>query len=276
MYRALQALVAMLVFGSATGVLAQAPAYPTKPIRLIVPYPAGGTAGHGSACTCRAGPDDTRCHRRRKPPGRGRKSRRRPSREIPRRWLHACHRRGCHARGEPLAVPQAPVRPGERLRADHVDRACTQRAGDNAGARRTTQHCQRARLRRISAQASGTAQLRLRRQRQRGPYGRGIAEVASGGLCGAHTVRRRGSGATRAAGRPDRFHVRQPGLCAGADPRRQAQGAGGHDVAARSGTARCADDGRKWPARVRRIDLVRRLCAGRHARASGRQGSTRP
>ena len=42
MYRALQALVAMLVFGSATGVLAQAPAYPTKPIRLIVPYPAGG------------------------------------------------------------------------------------------------------------------------------------------------------------------------------------------------------------------------------------------
>ena len=42
MYRALQALVAMLVFGSTTGVLAQAPAYPTKPIRLIVPYPAGG------------------------------------------------------------------------------------------------------------------------------------------------------------------------------------------------------------------------------------------
>jgi tripartite-type tricarboxylate transporter receptor subunit TctC len=41
-YRALQALVAMLVFGSTTGVLAQAPAYPTKPIRLIVPYPAGG------------------------------------------------------------------------------------------------------------------------------------------------------------------------------------------------------------------------------------------
>ncbi|HJW53057.1 MAG TPA: tripartite tricarboxylate transporter substrate binding protein [Burkholderiaceae bacterium] len=32
----------MLVFGSTTGVLAQAPAYPTKPIRLIVPYPAGG------------------------------------------------------------------------------------------------------------------------------------------------------------------------------------------------------------------------------------------
>lgn len=42
MYRALQALVAMLVFGSTTGVLAQAPDYPTKPIRLIVPYPAGG------------------------------------------------------------------------------------------------------------------------------------------------------------------------------------------------------------------------------------------
>lgn len=42
MYRALQALVAVLVFGGTTGVLAQAPAYPTKPIRLIVPYPAGG------------------------------------------------------------------------------------------------------------------------------------------------------------------------------------------------------------------------------------------
>ncbi len=42
MYRALQALAAVLVFGTATGVLAQAPAYPTKPIRLIVPYPAGG------------------------------------------------------------------------------------------------------------------------------------------------------------------------------------------------------------------------------------------
>ncbi len=42
MYRALQALAAVLVFGTANGVLAQAPAYPTKPIRLIVPYPAGG------------------------------------------------------------------------------------------------------------------------------------------------------------------------------------------------------------------------------------------
>jgi len=41
-YRALRALAAVLVFGTATGVLAQAPAYPTKPIRLIVPYPAGG------------------------------------------------------------------------------------------------------------------------------------------------------------------------------------------------------------------------------------------
>ena len=42
MYRALRALAAVLVFGTATGVLAQATAYPTKPIRLIVPYPAGG------------------------------------------------------------------------------------------------------------------------------------------------------------------------------------------------------------------------------------------
>ena len=42
MYRALQALAAVLVLGTTTGVLAQTPAYPTKPIRLIVPYPAGG------------------------------------------------------------------------------------------------------------------------------------------------------------------------------------------------------------------------------------------
>ena len=42
MYRALQALAAVLVLGTTTGVLAQTPANPTKPIPLIVPYPAGG------------------------------------------------------------------------------------------------------------------------------------------------------------------------------------------------------------------------------------------
>ena len=42
MNRALQALAALFALALSAAALAQTPAYPTKPIRLIVPYPAGG------------------------------------------------------------------------------------------------------------------------------------------------------------------------------------------------------------------------------------------
>ena len=121
------------------------------------------------------------------------------------------HRRSGHARDQSLALPQNSVRPGQGFRADHADRARTQRVGDDAGARRSAQRNLGPRLHRYLRRNPG--------QLNYASGGNGSAGHMAGELmksrpgfrpCTFRTrVRRRRSWA---AGRADRFHVRQPGV----------------------------------------------------------------
>ena len=84
-------------------------------------------------------------------------------------------------------------------------------------------------------------------------------------------VQGRRAGDAGAAGRRHAVHVRQPRQRDGAGQGRQAEGARGDDRATLAAGAGPADDGRSRPARIRHLDVVRALRAGRHAAADRRE-----
>ena len=134
---ALAALAAAVLLSPGIGRAQDYSTYPTKPITLVVPFPAGG----GNDALARVAAE--RLSRDARPAGRGREPRRRRrhhrdarGREKPARRLHhpaVLHR---HARDQPEPLSQRRLRSAQGLRADRPDRVAAERAGGQSQAAR--------------------------------------------------------------------------------------------------------------------------------------------
>ena len=150
----------------AAPVLAQAPSYPTKPVRARRAVPAGRHHGHprargGAEAHRGAGP----AVRRRQPPGRRRQHRRRARRQGRAGRLHAADGHRGHARDQSEPLREDAVRPRQGLRAGDPGRRRAERArGQSAGAGEIG-----GRAHRVREGESRQAQLRVVGQRHVDP-----------------------------------------------------------------------------------------------------------
>ena len=265
--RILLVSVAALLAAASTGAGAQA--YPSKPVRLIVPFAAGGTTD----IVARVVSEKINAHLGQtmivdnKAGGGGSVGATESGARRARR-LHARHGDGLDHRRQPGDQPEDPVQPADRLHADH------QRRGDAERHRRQPelpgQGLQG--LPRRAEEEPGQVLVReLGHRRHRPPADRAVQEPL-GHLPHPHPVPRRRPGAQRRRRRPGADHLRQPavgaalhqGRPAGRDRRRRA--------AAPRGAAERADLQGGRPRAGQPAGVLRHL---RAAGACRRRSSTR-
>ena len=161
---------------------------PSKPIRLIVPYPPGGPLDIVARALAEQVKDTLGTGDRREPPRRRRQPRRRrsPPRRAPDGTTLVMGAVATHAIN-PWLYAKMPYDPIARLHADHRRGPGAQRAGDEPERGRAARHRQRGRPGRLREAEPGQAQLRLGRQRQRRPPGRRDVQGPGRRVHGAHS-----------------------------------------------------------------------------------------
>ena len=192
--------VAALVLASLVPAAASAQAWPARPIRVIVPYPPGGTSDILARSSRDKLAQPRPADRRREQAGRDRQRRRGVRREVAARRLHAAAGRHRRARDQPELYPKLPFDPVKdfapvidgRVLAAHPRGASV---GAGAGPRRSSSRSRR------RSPASSTSRSRASAARSTSPASTSrCAPASSGPTSRTRAARRRSptwSGARR-------------------------------------------------------------------------------
>ena len=199
---------ALAVIGTATvlAAAAQAQPYPSKPVKFLVPFAAGGpadTMARLTAQTLQQGLNQTIVIDNR--PGAGGIIGARAARAGRSRRLHPDVRQHRLAGGRPRGLRQSRLRPGEGVRADRAGRGQLQRArGQSEISRQYGAGADR-----LRQEESRQGQLRLARPRHAAAHGRRDVQAARRHRHRAHSLQGHGRRAHRHHGRPGRDDVRE-------------------------------------------------------------------
>ena len=219
--------------------IATAQAYPSRPVRLVVGFAAGGTRMSSRASWARGCRSGSASDRDREPCGCRQRYRGRGGDQIAARRVYAVHGRP-KQRDQRVALRQAQFRFRARLRAGRGHLARAQRDGDaplGSGQDRPRVH-------RLRQGQSRQDQHGLGGQRNVRPCVRRIVQDDDRHQHGARALSRRRAGADRSARRTGAGDVRQPAVLDRAYQGRQAARARGDDSDPVGGAAGCLDGGR--------------------------------